>query len=40
VLSGLLRQLFVLTENYPDSKANQNFAQLHNELGETETRIS
>lgn len=40
VLSGALRQLFMLTESYPDLKANQNFNQLQVELGETETRIS
>lgn len=40
VLNGALRQLFVMSENYPDLKANQNFAKLQNELGETETRIS
>ena len=27
-------------EAYPDLKANQNFLQLQNELGETETRIA
>ena len=28
VLSGTLRQLFALSENYPDLKANANFQQL------------
>lgn len=39
-LSGTLRQLFALSESYPDLKANSNFNQLQGELGETETRIS
>jgi LemA protein len=40
VLSGALRQLFALSENYPQLKANENFLGLQNELGETENRIS
>jgi len=39
-LTGALRQVFALSEAYPDLKANQNFNQLQTELGETETRIS
>ncbi len=39
-LSGALGKLMALSEAYPDLKANQNFNQLQNELGETETRIS
>lgn len=39
-LSGALGRLIALSESYPDLKANQNFNQLQNELGETETRIS
>lgn len=39
-LSGALRQLFALSENYPDLKANQNFAQLQEELVSTENKIS
>ena len=31
-LSGALRQLFALSEAYPDLKANQNFQQLQAEL--------
>src|SRR5437867_7589410 len=31
-LSGALRQLFALSEAYPDLKANQNFQQLQSEL--------
>ena len=32
MLSGALRQLFALSEAYPDLKANQNFQQLQTEL--------
>jgi LemA protein len=40
VLSGALRQLFALSEAYPDLKANQNFLQLQEELTGTEGRIA
>lgn len=40
LLTGMLRQLFALSEAYPDLKANQNFLQLQQELAETENRIS
>jgi LemA protein len=40
VLSGALRQLFALSEAYPDLKANQNFLNLQEELTSTEDRIS
>lgn len=39
-LSGALSKLFALSESYPQLKANENFMQLQNELGETETRLS
>ncbi len=39
-LSGALKQVFALSEAYPDLKANQNFAQLQEELTSTENRIS
>lgn len=39
ILSGALRQLFALAENYPDLKANENFLELQRELGNTEDRI-
>ena len=32
VLTGALRQLFALSESYPDLKANQNFIQLQGDL--------
>ncbi|MCB2199896.1 LemA family protein [bacterium] len=40
MLSGALRQLFALVENYPDLKANQNVAQLQEELTSTENKIA
>ena len=38
-LSNALGRLLVVVENYPDLKANQNFAQLMDELAGTENRI-
>ncbi|PQV63984.1 LemA protein [Abditibacterium utsteinense] len=38
-LSGALRQLFALSEAYPDLKANQGFNQLQAQLEETENRL-
>jgi LemA protein len=40
MLTGALRQLFALSENYPNLKANENFAQLQEELTSTENRIA
>ena len=40
VLSGALRQLFALSEAYPDHKANQNFQQLPAELSDIENKIA
>lgn len=39
-LTGALRQLFALSESYPDLKANQNFLELQEELTSTEDRIA
>lgn len=39
VLSGALRQLFALVENYPDLKSNENVTKLQEELVSTENRI-
>ncbi len=39
-LSGALRQLFALTENYPTLKANENVGKLQEELSSTENKIS
>ena len=38
-LTGALRQLFALSESYPDLKANANFQQLQGQLEETENKI-
>jgi LemA protein len=40
MLTGALRQLFAVVENYPELKANQNFLNLQEELSGTENRIS
>jgi LemA protein len=39
-LSGALRQLFALSEAYPDLKANQNFMQLQSELTDIENKLA
>ena len=39
-LTGVLRTLFAVAENYPDLKANQNFLSLQEELTSTENKIS
>jgi LemA protein len=39
-LSGALRQLFALSEAYPDLKANANFQQLQSELSDIENKIA
>jgi len=39
MLSGALRQLFAVAENYPDLKANQNFLSLQGDLTDTENKI-
>jgi LemA protein len=39
-LTGALRQLFALSESYPDLKANQNFLALQEELSATEGRVA
>ncbi len=38
-LSSTLKNLFALSENYPDLKATGNFASLQNELTDTEDKI-
>ena len=40
MLSGALRQLFALSESYPDLKANQNFQQLQAELSDIENKLA
>jgi LemA protein len=39
-VTAALRQVFALSEAYPDLKANQGFLQLQEELSGTESRIS
>jgi LemA protein len=39
-LTGALRQLFALSEAYPDLKANTNFLSLQEELQNTESRVA
>ena len=40
MITGALRQLFALAENYPELKANTNFMQLQEELTNTEGKIA
>jgi LemA protein len=40
MLTGALRSLFAVVENYPELKANQNVLQLQEELTTTENQIS
>jgi LemA protein len=40
VLSGALRQLFAVSEAYPDLKANANFMQLQGELSDIENKLA
>jgi LemA protein len=40
MLSDTLKSLFAVAENYPNLKANENFAKLQDELSDTENKIS
>lgn len=40
MMTGALRQIFALSESYPDLKANQNFLALQEELTATEGRVA
>jgi len=40
VLSGAMSKFFLVVENYPDLKANQNFLALQEELTSTENKIA
>ncbi len=40
MLTGALKTLFAVAENYPDLKANQNFLNLQDELAHTENKIA
>ena len=39
-LSGALKTIMAVSENYPDLKANQNFLEMQEELRNTENKIS
>lgn len=39
-LTGALRQLFALSENYPNLKANANFQQLQSDLADIENKLA
>lgn len=39
MLSGALKSLFAVAENYPDLKASDNFGKLQDELSDTENKI-
>lgn len=39
MLTGALKSLFAVSENYPDLKANANFVELQRELSDTENKI-
>ena len=39
-LSGVLKTIMAVSENYPELKANQNFSELQEELRNTENKIS
>ncbi len=39
MLSGTLKSLFAVSENYPDLKSNANFMQLQTDLTDTENKI-
>ena len=40
MLSGTLKSLFAVAENYPNLKANENFSKLQSQLEETEDLLS
>src|SRR6266571_150062 len=39
-LTGALRQIFALSENYPNLKANANFQQLQSDLSDIENKLA
>ncbi len=39
-LSGALKTIMAVSENYPDLKANTNFLELQNDLKDTENKVS
>lgn len=40
MLTGALKSLFAVAENYPDLKASQNFLELQDEVADTENKVA
>lgn len=40
MLTGALKSLFAVAENYPNLRASENFKQLQDELSDTETKVA
>ncbi|MBI2011866.1 LemA family protein [Candidatus Daviesbacteria bacterium] len=40
ILTGALKSLFAIAENYPNLRASENFKQLQDELSDTETKVA
>jgi LemA protein len=40
MLSGALKSIFAVSENYPDLKASQNFLQLQSEMSDIENKLA
>lgn len=40
MLTGALKSLFAVSENYPQLKASENFKQLQDEISDTETKVA
>lgn len=40
MLSGALKSLFAVAENYPQLRASENFKQLQDEISDTETKVA
>lgn len=40
MLSGALKTLFAVAENYPQLRASENFKQLQDEISDTETKVA
>ncbi len=40
MLTGALKSLFAVAEDYPDLKASENFKQLQEEISDTETKVA
>lgn len=40
MLTGALKSLFAVSENYPNLRASENFKQLQDEISDTETKVA